>query len=263
MRRFAEEAFRLASTALGWAAFVGLVLVWAIAVIPATLLLTPLLPSVRERFVSLTSATLGAFVRGLPFLALRVDGSAKRLEGARILVANHQSRLDTPVMIALEPGLVGPVRGYMLRVPVVGTVIRLLGFFDTDASARATLEAIDGAVLSALERGGALLFYPEGTRSRTGEIGPFRLGAFHTAVTHALPIQAVVIEGLDAVFPPGHFTVQTRGRHVARIRYLEPLRPPFGVGRRRDVARALAERLRGMMIDELARLRSERSGRQA
>ena len=258
-RKASGEVSRVAGSFVGWLAFGLLVLVWGLLVVPATLLLAPVWPGVRERFARLTAATLGGFVRALPFLRFRVEGDAGRLRGARILVANHQSRLDSPLLIAIEPRLAGPVRGYMLRVPVVGAIIRLLGFFDADAGEAASFEAMNRAAERARTRGEGLLFYPEGTRSRDGEIGAFRRGAFRAALDHDLPIQPVVIEGIEAVFPPGHAIAQADGSHVVRVRYLEPLHPPYGEGPRRDVVRALADRVRRSMAEELARLRAERA----
>jgi 1-acyl-sn-glycerol-3-phosphate acyltransferase len=259
MRKVSGEISRVAGTCVGWLAFGLLVLVWGLLVVPATLLLAPVWPGVRERFARLTAATLGGFVRALPFLRFRVEGDAGRLRGARILVANHQSRLDSPLLIAIERRLAGPVRGYMLRVPVVGAVIRLLGFFDADAGEAASVEALNRAAQRARIRGEGLLFYPEGTRSRDGEIGAFQRGTFRAAFDHDLPIQPVVIEGIEAVFPPGHAVAQADRSHVVRVRYLEPLHPPYGEGPRRDVVRALAERVRRSMAEELARLRAERA----
>jgi 1-acyl-sn-glycerol-3-phosphate acyltransferase len=109
-----------------------------------------------------------------------------------------------------------------------------------------------------LERGGALLFFPEGTRSRTGDIGPFQRGAFRLAVEYALPIQPVVIEGLDQVFPPGTLIAKRGGRYAVCVKYLPPLRPPYHGGSRRGVVRSLADSVRVAMVAELSRLREER-----
>jgi 1-acyl-sn-glycerol-3-phosphate acyltransferase len=146
----------------------------------------------------------------------------------------------------------------MLRVPILGTVIRLMGFFDADTSESAVIDAMNRAAERASSRGGGLLFYPEGTRSAIGEIGSFRRGAFRAAVDHDLPIQPVVIEGLDTVLPPGHVIAAVLGRYPVRIRYLEPLHPPYGTSPRRDVVRGLAEQVRNTLVVELARMRDER-----
>lgn len=257
LARIAREVHRIGGTLLGWALWLGMTVVWGVAVIPLTLLLQPFWPAARERYGTLTRRVLRWFVTHLSFVRFQIEGAERRLLGPRVLVVNHQSRLDSPLLLGLEPGSFGPVRGYMLRVPIVGTAVRMLGFFDADAHF-ATFDAMNQAAVRAGAGDGALLFYPEGTRSKTGEIGPFHRGAFRVAYDHGLPIQPVVIEGLDAVLPPGRAIPPVYGRYVVRIRYLEPLHPPYGRGRRRDVVRALAEQVRGRLVEELAKMRAER-----
>ena len=256
MRDAARDLARVAATLLGWLVFVATCLVWGVLVIPATLLLSVPWPGARERFNDLTHAILRLYIRSLLFLRLRVEGEDRRLRGPRILVANHQSWLDPVVMISLERGLSGPARRYMFRVPVVRTIIRIAGFFPSDTGEISSLDPLHDCARSARERGGGLLFFPEGTRSRTGEIGSFHRGAFRAAVDHDLPIQPVVIDGLDRVLPPGHLIAQATGRYPVRVRYLTPIEPPFEGGTRREVVRALADRVRDDLVEELARLRA-------
>jgi len=253
------ELRRIGGTLLGWLLWIAIILVWGLLLVPLTLLLSPLWPAVRELFSTATRLAMRAFVWTMPFARFELDRVERRLEGPRILVVNHVSRLDSPVLLGFEPRLAGPVRGYMLRVPLIGSIIRTLGFFDADAGDFEAVEGMHRAAVAARERGGGLLFYPEGTRSRTGEIGAFHRGAFRLAVDHDLPIQPVVLEGLDVVFPPGHVISPVRGRHLVQIHYLEPLHPPYGAGPRRDVVRRLSERVRGSLVEALARLRAERS----
>jgi 1-acyl-sn-glycerol-3-phosphate acyltransferase len=255
----ARNLGRVAATLLGWFVFVAACLVWGVLTIPATLLLSGPWPGIRERFNDLTHAILRLYIRTLLFLRLRVDGEDRRLRGPRILVANHQSWLDPIVMISLQPGLSGPARRYMFRVPVVRSIIGIAGFFPSDTGEISSLDPMHHCTHTARERGGGLLFFPEGTRSRTGEIGPFHRGAFRAAVDHDLPIQPVVIDGLDRVLPPGHLIAQAPGRYPVRVRYLAPIEPPFEGGARRDVVRALADRVRSALVEELARLRAERA----
>jgi 1-acyl-sn-glycerol-3-phosphate acyltransferase len=176
-----------------------------------------------------------------------------------VLVANHQSWLDPIVMLSLERRLSGPARGYLFRTPIVSSVLKLGRFYLSDGGEPAPLDRMRQGVEEALEHRGTLLFYPEGTRTKTGEIGDFHLGAFRMAVEYKLPIQPVVTDGLDAVFPPGSAIVQTQGRYLVRVRYLDPVEPPYGDGPQRRVVRELAQQVRSSMVEELARLRMERA----
>jgi 1-acyl-sn-glycerol-3-phosphate acyltransferase len=257
MHSLASDLYRFLTTLLGWLLMVVGSILLGVLAIPATLLLSPLWPRVREIFSDVTRHALRLYVRSLMFLRIRVEGGERRIQGPRILVANHQSWLDPIVLIGLEPRLGGPVRRYLLRVPILGTIIRLSGFFETDISEISLLEQLRQSVELARARGGGLLFFPEGTRSRTGDVGPFQRGAFRAAVEHELPIQPIVIEGLDRALPPGRIIAQTC-RQLVRIRYLDPIEPPFGSGLRRDVVRALTQRVRDQIVEELGRMRAER-----
>lgn len=248
-------AWRVATTAAGWLVFVALCAVWGLLVIPATLLQGRVGSGARDRFDRATRLGLRAYVRSLGFLRLEVEGSERRLRGARVLVANHQSWLDPVVLLGLEPRASGPARGYLYRVPVVRRVLDLLGFFPADSGEHLTFQAMQRAAAGLRGRDAALLVFPEGTRSRSGEVGPFQRGAFRIAVDHGLPIQPIVIEGLDRVLPPGHLIAQAPGRARVRVRYLEPLHPPYGEGPRRDVVRALGQRVRRSIVAELEALR--------
>jgi 1-acyl-sn-glycerol-3-phosphate acyltransferase len=250
--------YRVCASLVGWGAMIAICLTWGALVIPATLLLSRFRPGAREVFNDLTRHVLGLYVRSLLFARFQVEGRERRLEGPRILVANHQSWLDPILMISLEPRLGGPIRRYMYRVPVLHSIVELAGFYPSDIGELPSLDELHRHAEVARDRRGALLFFPEGTRSKTGEIGPFHRGAFRVAVDHDLPIQPVVIEGLDRVLPAGHVVAQAPGRYTVRVRYLAPIEPPFGSGLRRDVVRSLTERVRGTLVDELARLRAER-----
>ena len=196
------------------------------------------------------------------YMRIGVEGAERRVAGTRILVANHQSWLDPLVLMGIEPRLAGPVRRYMLRVPIFGTVARLAGFFQSDVGELPSLDEVARCVADARARGGSLLFFPEGTRSKDGALGPFHRGAFRTAFDHGLAIQPVVIEGLDRVLPRHGPIVQTYGRTLVRVRYLAPIAPPFEIPGvpRRDVVRGLAERARTAIAEELEAMRKSRTG---
>ena len=260
MRERLGYLYRFGTTLLGWIGFIALSLVYGVLVIPLTLLLRRVWPGVVDPFSELTRGCLTVYVRTLLFMKLIVEGREHRLTEAHLCVANHQSWLDPIVMISLLPRVSGPAKTSMLRVPVMGTYLRLAGFYDAGIRGVQGLAHMNRGAGVTRGRQGSLLFFPEGTRSLTGEMGPFRRGAFRLAVDHDLPIQPVVIEGMDRVLPPGHLISKTPGRPPARFRFLPALRPPYGSGPRREVVRALCDRVHDMIEGELARMRAERTG---
>ena len=258
MRNFFSFLSRALITTWCYFVFVLGSIVWGILVIPLTIVLSRFSPKVRDLFTDFTQAALGTFIKLLPFLKLSVDRNRRLCDGTRILVANHQSWLDPIVMFSLERRLSGPARGYLFRTPIIRSVLKLGRFYLSDGGEPAPLDRMRKGVEEALDHRGTLLFYPEGTRTKTGEIGDFQLGAFRMAVEYKLPIQPVVIDGLDRVFPPGSVIAQTQGRYVVRVRYLDPMEPPYEEGPQRRVVRELAQQTRSSMVEELARLRTER-----
>ena len=71
-----------------------------------------------------------------------------------------------------------------------------------------------------LASGWRVVIFPEGTRSRTGAIGPFKPGAGLIAVRTGVPVLPVRVDGLWEVLPPG---ARRPRRHRARVRFGEPL----------------------------------------
>jgi 1-acyl-sn-glycerol-3-phosphate acyltransferase len=257
MRGFVSFLSRLLVTVWCYSFFVLGSVLWGVLVIPLTIVLSRFEPRVRDLFTDCTQAALGIFIKLLPFMKLSVDRSRRLRDGCRVLVVNHQSWLDPIVMLSLERRLSGPARGYLFRTPIIRSVLKLGRFYLSDGGEPAPLERMRRGVEEALAHRGTLLFYPEGTRTRTGRIGDFRLGAFRMAVEYKLPIQPVVIDGLGRVFPPGSVILQTLGRHLVRVRYLDPIEPPYGEGPQRRIVREIAQQVRTAMVEELARLRTE------
>ena len=259
MRSFYDILVRTFTTFWSYFVFALGCIVWGLLVIPLTLALSRFWPRARDYFTDCTQATIGAFVKLLPFMKLSVDQSRRLPNGSSsVLVLNHQSWLDPIVMLSLERRLSGPARGYLFRTPGMGAAMKLGRFYLSEGGEPAPLERMRQGVHEATEHRGSLLFFPEGTRTKTGEIGSFHLGAFRMAVEFNLPIQPVVIEGLHRVFPSGSLLVKTRGRYLVKLRYLDPINPPYGEGPQRRVVRDLAQQVRHSMAEELQRLEAGR-----
>jgi 1-acyl-sn-glycerol-3-phosphate acyltransferase len=253
-----DLAYRLLGTLLAWSMILVGFAFWVAVVIPVTLALAVVWPGARWWFRRVTSAALRFYFGAQISIRVEVDG-VPRPPGPHVVVANHQSWFDPLVLLAFDPTLVGPSRGYILAAPLVGRIARFLGFMHTESWQADSFERIIAQAEAAAEGGQNLLYFPEGTRTRDGTVGPFARGAFRLAVERRIPVQPVVIEGLDAQLPSGKPWAQEPGRFVVRVRYLTPVAPPEDAGRKQ--VRAFAGDVRELIIGELETLRARRGVR--
>jgi 1-acyl-sn-glycerol-3-phosphate acyltransferase len=123
--------------------------------------------------------------------------------GSYVVVGNHQSNLDPMCHYLSFPA---PLRFLakkeLYSVPVFGPAIRAAGMIKVDRD-RPSMTYINDQVDQAVARGRSIIIYPEGTRSKTGELGSFKKGAFVIAIQTGLPIVPVAISGTNAIWPPG------------------------------------------------------------
>ena len=121
--------------------------------------------------------------------------------GPVVFTPNHQSHLDILVLLGHLPGVTRfAAKRELWRHPVVGGVLDTLGMvpIDRDHPER----AVDALRKAASERQSFVVF-PEGTRSRTGTLLPFRKGAFVLAIESGLPVVPVVCRGTRRLMPRG------------------------------------------------------------
>jgi len=114
--------------------------------------------------------------------------------GACILTPNHESFAD-PIWITIP--IKRKVR-YMawerfFQIPVLGFVMRIFGAFPVKLETTDT--AAQREAIELIKQGGLLVIFPEGGRTRTGKLMPFKAGAFRLALAHGVPIVPVTING--------------------------------------------------------------------
>ncbi len=122
--------------------------------------------------------------------------------GGLIIVANHTSYLDPVLLAANAPRpLHFLARESLFRRPLFGWLIRRLHAIPLaqDRPNRAALER----ALKTVRAGGALVIFPEGTRSRDGRLGPAQSGVGHLALRAGVPIIAAHIDGAHQAMPRG------------------------------------------------------------
>ena len=162
----------------------------------------------------------------------------RELSGPALIVANHASHLDTAVLLASLPAqrrrrtAVAAAADYFFDTwwRATGSAIA----FNTFPIERGSLSATPGQLLA---DGWSVVVYPEGTRSRDGFVGRFKLGAAWLAVAHQVPVIPVGLRGTYAAMPRGS-AWPSPGRPRVSVRYGEPLVPRPG-----ETIRQLAPRI--------------------
>jgi 1-acyl-sn-glycerol-3-phosphate acyltransferase len=176
-------------------------------------------------------------VSGVEVVVLRPERLPR--SGGFIVAANHESFADIAVLLAVLPLRVRFLaKRSIFRVPVLGWSIAAAGFIPVDRGDRSGSAATVDAALRRLRRGLSLVIFPEETRTRSGELSPFKQGAALLALRAGLPILPVGIAGTRRVLPRGALHM-TPG-HVAVV----PGEPIAAEGAAPSERRKLTEKLK-------------------
>ena len=121
-----------------------------------------------------------------------------------VFVANHQSFLDVFAVYGWLPNnFKWLMKKEIRRVPFVGTACAVAGHIFVDRSnPRAALQSME-KVKKELVDGISTVIFPEGTRTKTGEIGRFKQGAFKIAMDMELPVVPITLNGFYKAMPSG------------------------------------------------------------
>jgi len=178
-----------------------LVLSGTVAILTMVLLL---IPKGRKTSADLIRWWAGLVMR-LAGVRTEIVGEEKiPVDDLAIFIANHQSVLDIPTVISLLPSGVNMfAKRSLFQIPIFGWAMHAQGFVPVARKnrnkARQSLEPAEAA----LKGGRQLFLFPEGTRSRTGELGKFKTGAFRLGIATGAPIIPLTLIGAYSILPPG------------------------------------------------------------
>jgi 1-acyl-sn-glycerol-3-phosphate acyltransferase len=202
-----------------------LILIWTVLAVPAAIFVFPWTLITRNTTLLLR---MGFWIAraGLPWGGVRVvvHGMDRLPRGASIVMANHSSNLDPPVLIPLLPGrVVIYLKASLMRIPVLGYAMRLAGFIPVlrGGSVEAA-KATSAAAQRELEQGSCLVLFPEGTRSPDGSLLPFKRGPFFLAMESGAPVVPVTIAGATRMLPKGSTRLRSG---TVTVTFHAPLHP--------------------------------------
>ena len=137
---------------------------------------------------------------------VKVEGLEKVKEGGSyVLVSNHLSYMDTPVVLANIPVQFRFLakRG-LFQIPFLGWHLSRAGHIPVPrGDARAAVKTMTLAAQIVREQHISLLIFPEGGRSRVGEMRPFMEGAAYIAIRAGVPLVPIALKGTREVLPYG------------------------------------------------------------
>ncbi len=158
----------------------------------------------------------------MPAWKLTITGREKIKGRAQyIIVSNHQSQLDILVAFRLFFPFKWVSKLEVFRLPFIGWNMYLNRYIGLKRGDKESIRQMMAACTRALADGCSIYFFPEGTRSHTGQLKSFKPGAFILAQQAHVPILPVVIQGTQAALPK--HSLNFHGRHHIRIKVLDPI----------------------------------------
>ena len=146
----------------------------------------------------------------LTFVSVKVKGRENiEKTTSYVFISNHQGAYDIFALSGyLGHNFCWMMRRALINIPFVGTACQMSGQILVDThNAKALKKTMDDAK-KRLNKGVSLCVFPEGRRTDTGKMGPFKKGAFKLAVDFSLPVVPITIDGSYDVMPRSTFNIR-------------------------------------------------------
>ncbi|MBO7236216.1 MAG: 1-acyl-sn-glycerol-3-phosphate acyltransferase [Alistipes sp.] len=172
---------------------------------------------------------------------------------AYVVVLNHQSMVDILSIYNLPLVFKWVSKKEVYRIPLVGRLLLMHGDIVINrASAKEAMQLVHSKGKEWLKKGASVSIFPEGTRSKDGQIHNFKAGAFILAKDAGVPILPIVLDGTDKLIRKG-WMINWRNRITIKVL------PPISAEevQNRDIKDVMAQ-VKEDMVNTLAQIRAEK-----
>jgi len=189
----------------------------------------------------------------IPFWKLRLEGREKiPWNRPVVMVANHRSLIDILALYKIRRPFKWTSKDENFRLPFIGMVLSLTNSIRIKRESLRSGAQFLSQAETEIAKGSSILLFPEGTRSRTREMRPFKEGAFLLAKKTACGIIPIVHTGSEKTFERGSWVL--KGKAPIHIRILDEI-PASEVGLLET--KELMRLVREQMEQGIARLEQE------
>lgn len=203
-----------------------------------------------DNWIIYTWARLLCAVNGVN---VRVDGLEHLPAGGCILLFNHGSQFDIPIMYrAIRKHFRFGAKAELLKVPLLGMTLKSMGALPIHRGRRSDVLKLYAESVHRIHNGESFALAPEGTRQERPEIGEFKTGPFIFAIQAEAPLVPVVIKGALEVLPKG--TVFINAGRWSREVAVKILPPVETKGLSPDDVDSLRQKVRVLMIEALEKI---------
>ena len=161
-----------------------------------------------------------------------------------IIIANHQSLADIVLAYQIKMQFKWVAKESLFKIPFVGWSMALAKHIKLQRGNLGSIKKIYRESSHWLRSGISILFFPEGTRSETTEMGDFRNGAFKLAIKERVPILPILFEGTGTAIPRGSWIFTTKTS--AKLKIFPPIETtdyqPADFVKLKDLARSVLEK---------------------
>ena len=178
---------------------------------------------------------------------VKITGQELIPEGPVVIVCNHEGDFDIPVLLASinKPfGFISKIE--VKKAPIISSWMEVMNCVFIDRSnRRSAINSLKNAA-ELLKQGHSLLIFPEGTRSRGGQVAPFKVGGFRLAQDAGVPIVPISIKGTADAF-------EKNGRLIKPAKIEIRVCKPVNARIVKDMdAKFLAQEVRGIICSSLS-----------